>query len=228
MKRWSQFGTVLAIFLALSLDDQSNLLGADDTTQTLLRHASAKLVSSCDSLVERIRANPQYAGLAERERTEIKDHQYFEHDDKSFLALLLGCTGPGEVILVDTAKPGEPVGRLEINIPSKHARFGDFKDVNNDSVPELEVWESSGSHGMYIVFVSVYEDSLAFIRDDRGNYQFFASGGGIQVKDLDGDQVLEILLEEMIWPSDEKKVLTDQIYKWDGKVYSPAGKKKRE
>ncbi len=185
--------------------------------------ASETLLSKCDSALAKYAGRSDSARKAEPNALEIKSVTSVTVADSRYWVVLVGCFGWAEIVFVDSADVRRRPMRAELNVPSRYVAFGDYRDINDDGVPELFIHEASGSHGMYIVFVSVFEDSLSFVRDDKGHYQFFASGGGIQVKDLDGDKIDEIILKEMVWGDDPSADVDNPpktIYRLQGNKYS--------
>ena len=195
---------------------------AVDCPEDLLTYANPAIVAKSDTICSRFAGHPDSTDRVRARELEVKDCKSLNSGEKSNYAAILGHYIAGEILLLDSLN-GSVLFRLNLNIPSRYASFGDYRDINNDGVPELFVHEASGSHGNYIVFVSVFEDSLSFVRDDKGHYQFFASGGGIQVKDLDGDKVDEIILTEMVWghdPSADADNPPKTIYRLQGNKYA--------
>ncbi len=195
---------------------------AVDCSENLLTHASPAIVAKSDTICSRFAGHPDSADRVSALHLEIKDCKQVSLGEVNRYLAILGHAVAGEILLLDSLN-GSVLFRLDLNIPSRFAKFDDYRDINNDGAPELFIYEGSGSHGMYIVFVSVFEDSLSFVRDDKGHYQFFASGGGIQVKDLDGDKIDEIILKEMVWgddPSADADNPPETIYRLQGNKYS--------
>ena len=148
----------------------------------------------------------------------IKDFIYLHIDGNSYGALLLGCVGHGELVLLDSANPEIEIMRTEMNIPDMHARFDRLIDVNSDGIMELEIYQSSGSHPMYLSLLSIYPDRLEFIKNDEGLSKFFASGGNVEIIDVDSDGIYEIKCDKYnrdrgASPQESK------IYKWNGTVF---------
>lgn len=140
----------------------------------------------------------------------------------SLIVALVGLAGLGEILLLERSRSDSLRFSLPINLPTFYAGFGEVEDVNQDGVPDVQVVVGSGSHGIYHAWVSVYADSLAFLLNENGHYFFFASGGGMQLKDHDGDGTPEIVLREMVWPGDtihDPDNPPENVYRWDGEVY---------
>ena len=214
MKLFKILLPMIIFVMFLSISTFSNNISDDSE---FLEFASTSLKSRCDSAVAKILSNPKWADLADNEKLEVKDYKYPHLYNKTYLALLLGCNGPGEFILIDSANSQSK--RLTINIPAKHARIGQIIDLNSDKVPELMIELSSGSHGSYLAFISIFEDSLSYITDENGYSQFFAPGGKYEIKDIDNDGDIELILKEMNWPEDKKNSDNYIIYKWNGSSF---------
>jgi hypothetical protein len=180
--------------------------------------ASPEIVDSCESYVEWYQDRYPDEEVPPGYLLEIKSTKQITVDSTEILAVLLGC-GPGEIVFLDSLGNETSPPRGKFTTPSRHAAFGDFRDVNGDGIPELWIWLHSGSHGMYISFLSVTRDSTWFLEDDSGNNMLFASGGGIVVADSNSDGNYEVYLERMRWPGEEPPSPPREIFKWDGTVF---------
>ncbi|MCH7948517.1 MAG: hypothetical protein IIC66_12040 [candidate division Zixibacteria bacterium] len=211
---------ILIIFLFLFTVKSHGQRVPDSLKDQLLAHATPELKSFCDSRLVKFRNNPDSAERAYPWDLRVRSTQYIELSGKSYIATLLGCTGLGELVILDSANTNSKPRRIQMNFPMHYVAIKELHDVNNDNVPELEIYLHSGSHMAYLTLVSIYEDSLSFILDDKGYYQFGAPGGGTRIEDLDNDGIMEIILEDMIWPGEEDPPEARYfIHKWDGEKY---------
>lgn len=193
------------------------LLFGGGNSEDIRRLASETLLKRCDSLASLYGSKPNILGQVENVDLIIKDQRNITINDRTYCGCIIACREFGELILLDSCNCHDVLNREEINIPGMHANFGDVIDLNNDGYDEITINLSAGAHGYYAYFVSVYEDSLSLVRDDNGNYDFFAMRGGIFVKDIDNDGIQEIIVDHML-ESGQKENYT--IYKWNGKAYS--------
>lgn len=178
--------------------------------------ASNSLLEKCKSNLAGLSGNPDSAQLSEVEQLEVKDVETVVVNGRELTILILGCLGPGELILIDSTKEGPTILRKEINIPGKHAIVGDLQDLNNDSIPELSVNFSAGAHGMYTAFLSIYQNSIEFVPIEGKSNRFFAITGAINVLDLDNDGIMEIKIGPDL---NEPETTQYVIYRWTGNEY---------
>jgi len=181
--------------------------------------ASPEVVETCQYRIDQhLERHPEEQEIPPGYLLEIKSTKQITVDSTEILAVLLGC-GPGEIVFLDSLGNETAPPRRKFTTPSRHAAFGDYRDVNGDGIPELWIWLHSGSHGMYISFLSVTRDSTWFLEDDSGNNMLFASGGGIVVADSNSDGNYEVYLERMHWPGQEPPSPPTRVFKWEGNVF---------
>ncbi len=220
------FLLTIVILLIVNLSGFCQRITVDTTL--MLSHASDKLDSICNSRYMKKKNHWKNKKDSDMDSTEleyfvgfhglrIKSFRYLNINDTTYGALLLGCIGHGEVILLDSANPKIEILRTEMNLPDMHAGFEKIRDINNDGIPELEIYCSSGSSMMYLCLLSISKDSLSFITDEGGRYQFSASNGNIRTHDDDSDGIYEIICGNKRWPGDPPQDPT--IYKWNGSCY---------
>ena len=211
---------ILIIFLLLFTVQSHSQQVPDTLKEQLLVFATPELKSYCDSQLSILGKDPDSAEMVYPFIMKVRSAQYINLDGQTYIATLLGCAGLGELVILDSTITNSEPRRIQMNFPSHYVELGELYDLNKDSVFELKISLGSGSHPMYLTFVSIYKDSLAFIRNENGSYQFMAPGGGIKVEDRDGDGFMEIILQDMIWPGDEDPPEARYfIHKWDGKKY---------
>jgi hypothetical protein len=192
-----------------------------DCPPELLQLASDSLVAESIAIVAGFSGRPDSAEMVEARQLELKDCMSFSIEGRRTTAAIIGNYIFGEIVVLDSSGNVPTQRKLRIALPSRFASFGELKDVNHDGTPELPIYQASGSHGQYLVLVSLHRDSLSFIRDEKGHYQFFASGGDIRVIDLDSDGIYEIVLTKMAWgddPPGKSNQPPKTVYRWcDGK-----------
>ncbi len=212
--------TVTLSYVILSWVMQSHYARSSETinlsNDSLLQYASSELVSKCDSALANLSGNADSATYANAEKLKVKHFKNINLGDRSLLVLILGGGGAGEIILIDSTKPNKAWFRKEINIPGMHAVIGELSDLNMDNVPELRISFSAGAHGMYASFLSIYEDSVSFIKKETGDDKFFAIRGSVQVVDIDGDGISEIKVRKTMKSGEIEEF---HIFEWNGKSY---------
>lgn len=191
-------------------------LAGGDTGINIEDYASLDLSGKCDSLRLQFQSKPDSIELYEHAELVLKDERSINVKGQSFCAIIIGCTGFGELILLDSSDDRQVQFRQALTIPGKHVNIEDVLDINSDGFDEIILNLSAGAHGYYSYFISVHKDSLSFITDERGNYGFFAMRGGVFVKDIDNDGTQEIIVDHML-KSGQRENYT--IYKWNGKNY---------
>lgn len=211
---------VVIIFLVLFTVQSHSQQVPDTLREQLLVFATTELKSYCDSHLVKFTNKPDSAERVYPWDLRVRSARYITLDGRTYIAALLGCSGLGELVILDSANTNYKPRRIQMNFPTHYVGLEELHDVNNDNIPELEIFLHSGSHMAYLTLVSIHKDSLSFILDDKDHYQFGAPGGGIKVEDRDGDGIMEIILQDMIWPGDENPPEARYlIHKWDGKKY---------
>jgi hypothetical protein len=186
----------------------------------LLDYASPELVSHCDKFMERYTGDPDSADIARTDGLQIKCRGYLNISSHPYLAIILGCGGEGEFVLIDSLNSNIVRSRIKIDIPGAWAIFhGDeLKDINGDSIPELPIYLSAGAHGDYTCFLSIYVDSLKFLFEANGGYQFFAPVGDVYLVPTEKPNVYDIRVGD--WP-DSGQSSKSTIYKWNEDSFVP-------
>lgn len=204
------------IWLTQSIDAQAGevVRGLNDS---LLQYTSSNLVNKCDSALLRLSGNPDSAMFSDAEKLEVKHFKYVAFGNRTYYVLILGCGGKGELLFFDSTNLANPLFRKELRIPGRHVVIEGASDLNGDGYPELRLNFSAGAHGMYASFLSVYDDSISFIRTETGGDKFFAIRGGIQVVDIDGDGIYEIKVNKTMKFNEAESF---HIFEWDGKSYN--------
>ena len=211
---------IFIIFLLLFTVKSHGQRVPDTLKDQLAVYTTLELQSYCDSQLSILGKYPDSAERVYPLEMKVRSARYISLDGRTYIAALLGCTGLRELVILDSANTNSKPRRIQMNFPSHYVGLGELYDLNKDSVFELKISLGSGSHPMYLTFVSIYKDSLAFIRNENGWYQFMAPGGGTIVEDRDGDGFMEIILQDMIWPGDEDPPEARYfIHKWDGEKY---------
>jgi hypothetical protein len=195
---------------------------SENVKDSMIKYVSSDIVDSCSGIVNNKISHPMYKDFESFDAfsLEIKDYKYFKLYDKSLLVIVVGCTGPGEIIFVDSLKPDSVLYRQRINIPSRYVSIDSLADINNDGIPELIIYEDSGSRPQHVILISIYKDKIEFIRDENGKYQFVSPNGNFHLKDLNNDGVYEIILEKMVYKGEKVPADPRIIYVWDGERYS--------
>ncbi len=212
-------GTIVFVFCILSSSTFSSEL---ISKEKLLELVSQDLIEKCNSGLKQLENDPDSVEMAFPMKCAIRDNKIIEYQGKKYYIVIAGCTGYGEVLIINSTDTSVIAKSEIINFPTHYVSIGEIIDINNDSVPELVIHQSSGSQGMYAIFFSLYETKLLPILNEIKHYQFYASGGNIEYKDIDNDGTLEIILESMLLPADVKKGITEatkEILKWDGTRY---------
>jgi hypothetical protein len=210
--RWLVLLSCLCLAPLNCLSASGNGLRPECDSTMLIKLASVELRESCIKSVESLKGDPDSADMFPVVSLRVRDCKHLDLPSGQYLIAVLGCVGDGEVIAVSDS--GGAVLRARINIPAQFAGVGSPVDMNGDGQFEIPIQESSGSHGQYILFVTITADSLHLIRDDSGNYQFFAPGGGIELKDVDGDGRTELILWKMDWTADQiRQANRYEVYK---------------
>ena len=203
----------------------------------LSSYLSTSISTTCDSLQTSLRLREDSLDMIMGSGLRANDQCFVTLNDNAYFLLLMSCAGNAELLLIDSARPDVVLSRLSMNKPGMHAYmdraesversgFSDANrarllDINKDGSPEIEISLSAGAHGLYTYFVSLDKNGLRLITDDNGNYQFFAIRGGVNLKDLNGDGILEILVPQNPGPNEISKYT---VYRWEGAKYKRAEK----
>jgi hypothetical protein len=191
-------------------------VGNGGNNQDIEEYSSNELKEKCDSLMKRLKTDSDDPEILGHAKLVVKDRGNFIVNGNKACAMIIGCTGFGELILLDSCG-GEAQFRQELIIPGKHAYIGNILDINSDGYDDIRLDLSAGAHGYYSYFLSVYTDSLSYIKKNNESYSFFAATGGISVKDIDNDGVYELIVDHML---EEGQKENYTIYKWNGHHYS--------
>ncbi|SYZ72060.1 hypothetical protein TRIP_C20175 [Candidatus Zixiibacteriota bacterium] len=182
------------------------------------KYIDANILAKCDSALAKMSGYEDSAQDAKFFKPEIAHSGYLRIKDTAYYALLFRCSGFGQFLLIDSIERDVVRGKIDIQIPGSVALFNtaDIKDINGDSIPELEFALTAGAHGYYVCYLSLNLDKLNFLKDDKGEYLFYAIMGGIGLIPTSKPNVFDIRVGN--WLEKGQKA-NYSLYKWNGECY---------
>ncbi|SYZ72034.1 exported hypothetical protein [Candidatus Zixiibacteriota bacterium] len=206
-----------AFIFTLMLLDNANADG--NKMDTLInKYIDASILMKCDSALAKMSGYEDSAQDAKFFKPEIAHSGYLRIKDTAYYALLFRCSGFGQFLLIDSIERDVVRGKIDIQIPGSDALFNtaDIKDINGDSIPELEFALTAGAHGYYVCYLSLNLDKLNFLKYDNGEYLFFAIMGGIELIPTSKPNVFDIGVGNWL---EKGQRANYTVYKWNGKNY---------
>ncbi|MFQ5498316.1 MAG: hypothetical protein ACE5FH_01470 [Candidatus Zixiibacteriota bacterium] len=83
-----------------------------------MRFASVEVVSRCNASLAQLRNNSDSAEIAWPSVPAVRAARYVSQGDMTYLAVAIGCTGPGEIILLDSALQTSVTHRYLTSFPT--------------------------------------------------------------------------------------------------------------
>ena len=152
----------------------------------------------------------------EANELKVKSKKYITIGNKVFYAVIIGCMGKGELLLLDSIQYPSEYERISLEYPDLYATIGDIVDLNGDGRNELPLYFSSGSHGQYVSIISFNKKQTIKFTDDKGNSLIFSPSGLINIKDMDGDGIDEVISGDLLG---ENRIVRT-IYSWKNDEFS--------
>ena len=155
------------------------------------RLVSSEVRVRCEENLKRYSGRTDSASISEWERLELKSSEYYTVGNRKVLVVIIGCGQFGQLFILDSTSQS-PIGKWskEFNIPGATVATRRLRDLNKDSNPEITIALSGGNRGPHYYFLSIFPDSLSFITDEKGDYDFY--GSKVRVEDADNDGSFEI------------------------------------
>lgn len=155
------------------------------------RLISEEMQVRCDSQLAKYSASSDSSRLSEVVGIRLNDTKYISVHGQQYFVVLLGCLGYGEIIFLDSMSKEHEYMRKSFQMPDRAVTFNEIKDLDGDGNPEIQLGLIGGNRGSHLYFLSVFPDSLSFIRNSKGSYDFYAMSG-YEVSDSDSDGVFDI------------------------------------
>ncbi len=164
-------------------------------------------IDSSSLEVNRLKAQSFWKGPLGVDTLDINWIVYYRCYDSAFLVIFKDNPKTGKVLLWQSKGMFSVLGAV-----------AEPEDLNKDGRKEIMLKTTGGSAMNMILDLYTWDGNTAhFIR------QF--SGEPLEVKDVDGDGLKEIVEHERPYPGDVE--IDDRIYKWDGTTYKLSETKRK-